>query len=68
MDPIHPIDPRETDLARIQAVQPRRVSEEERERRRRERERREREREAELSQAAEDGGEDDGRPHIDIRA
>ena len=69
MDRIDPIGPRDPDVARVDPVRPRQISREEREeRRRREQERRERERREAERQAAPEGPDDDGVPHIDVRA
>jgi hypothetical protein len=68
MDRIDPIGPREPDVARVDPVRPRQVLREERERRRREQERRERERREAERQAPPEDPDDDGRPHVDVRA
>lgn len=69
MDRIDPIGPRDPDVQRVDPVRPRQVSREEREQRRREQERRERERrEAERQSPPELADDDEGGPHIDVRA
>lgn len=74
VDRINPIIPRNPDVFPVPAVGLPRIDEREREERRRAREEEEREREAERRRAGartrpDDGsGEDDGRPHIDVRA
>ena len=69
MDRIQPIGPQERDVPRVDPVTPRQVSREERERRRREQERRERERrQAEGLNPVEPSDDEDGLPHVDVRA